>query len=122
LTTPPPFFDFSFWQNFASNGLATLLGVAIGIPIALWINNLLEKQTEVKHKKKILSVLKVELTENDQILTRWVESGKDKLGVIVVNVRLKDELWSTFSDGGELEWIKDTQLLVHLLLSLSATL
>jgi uncharacterized membrane-anchored protein YhcB (DUF1043 family) len=43
-----------FWLNFASNSLATILGLIIGIPIAFWIERALEKQ---RNKKQSLQNL-----------------------------------------------------------------
>jgi ABC-type spermidine/putrescine transport system permease subunit I len=46
------FFDFSFWQNFVSNLLATIIGVALGIPVAFWINRRVGDITEKKKERK----------------------------------------------------------------------
>ncbi|MBW1796037.1 MAG: hypothetical protein JRJ38_16715 [Deltaproteobacteria bacterium] len=42
------FFDTAFWKDFASNVLATLLGVAVGIPVALWIDRFVSRRRESK--------------------------------------------------------------------------
>lgn len=42
------FFDFAFWQNFASILLVTIIGIVVGILVALWINWQLEVTTEDK--------------------------------------------------------------------------
>ncbi len=65
---PINFLDITFWQSFVSNGLATLLGVVIGIPIALGISNYQEKQAEEEHKKKMLGCMLDELLETKTIL------------------------------------------------------
>jgi hypothetical protein len=108
------FFDFSFWQSFLSNLLATIIGVGLGIPVALLINRWVESKTEKERKKKILSVLRVELMENFTVLRGWVNEGKKKVDVLQLTATLKDESWSAFSEGGELEWIKDPYLLSEL--------
>ncbi len=108
------FFDCSFWQSFVSDLSATLLGVVIGIPIALWLSRYQERNTEKERKKKILSVLRVELMENLTVLSGWVKEGKKKVEVLYLTAVLKDESWSAFSDGGELQWIKDPYLLAEL--------
>ena len=46
------FFDFSFWQNFVSNALATFLGAIFGIPIALLLSRYQEKIAEKERKSK----------------------------------------------------------------------
>lgn len=40
------FFDLSFWAGFLGNLLATILGVALGIPVAFWINRRVKANTE----------------------------------------------------------------------------
>jgi hypothetical protein len=110
MPPPPQFFDFTFWQNFVSNSLATLLGIIIGIPVALWINSWQERKTEKEHKRKILYLLYGELITNHEVLTKWWgDEGKRVLGVMPALLHF--ELWSSFSDGGELQWIKDPDLL-----------
>jgi hypothetical protein len=107
------FFDFSFWQSFVSNFLATIIGVGLGIPAALLINRWIESRTEKERKKKILSVIKVELYENLTVLNSWLKEGAKKVEVLQLTAMLKDESWTAFSDGGELEWIKDPYLLAE---------
>jgi hypothetical protein len=45
-------FDFAFFQAFLSNAFATIIGVILGIPIALWLNSHLERSSEQERKKK----------------------------------------------------------------------
>jgi hypothetical protein len=108
------FFDFSFWQQFVSNGLATLLGAMIGIPFALWVAKYLEKLSEKEHKKKILKVLFSELLTNLTVLSGWQKSGNKSGEALTLYTNLRNESWKAFSDGGELEWIKDTDILESL--------
>ena len=58
------FFDFVFWQNFVSDSFATILGVVIGIPVALLIDRLVsqwQKGKEVDKPKIIDSHQKTQL-------------------------------------------------------------
>ena len=106
------FFDFIFWQNFVSNALATIVGVIAGIPVALLINRRIKSKTEKQRKKKILTLLEEELSTNLEELNYWwkVEGTiADATGIL--SVVLRDEIWRSFSDGGELRWIKDPELL-----------
>jgi len=50
-------FDPSFWKDFASNGLATLLGALIGIPVALGIDRHLaaRRKAEEREQEHILT-------------------------------------------------------------------
>lgn len=114
-TPPPPFFDFTFWQNAVSNGLATLIGVILGIPAALWLNNLGERSTEKEHKKKILHLLRIEIRLNYDYVNAWHDKvGLQKQLAMQISDFLKDESWRAFSDGGEIQWIKDPTLLSEL--------
>ena len=105
------FFDFSFWQQFVSNLLATFMGAALGIPIALYVNRLVEKESETERKRKILVLLRNELAENLTLIKNWIKSPDLKETVAVIGYDIKTEVWAAFSDGGEIEWIKDPELL-----------
>ena len=105
------FFDISFWKDFSSNALSTFIGILIGIPVALWISSHQNKAEEKERKKKILRLLQHELLMNFGKLSRW---DKDDNKIIVASgllIFLKVEYWKAFSDGGELQWIKDPILL-----------
>jgi len=45
-------FDLEFWKSFVSGSLATMVGVIIGIPIALWINQIQQRAIEHSEKEK----------------------------------------------------------------------
>lgn len=102
----------SFIQDFVANWLATFLGIAIGVPLALWANNYQDKITEKERREKILKLLYSELNFNLLNLRAWFE---DKNLIISTSgyftAFMKDELWNAFSDGGEIQWIKDLTLL-----------
>jgi hypothetical protein len=112
--------DSEFLDNSMGNWFATMTGVIVGIPIALWLSRRQQKEQEKKEqearerealvrKTKILRLVKTELEHNrDQLLASKEEGVTQR--VVFVN-GLKDELWSAFSDGGELQWIRDLQLL-----------
>jgi len=105
------FFIFVFWQAFVSNAAATLVGVAIGIPVALWISHYQEKSSEKERKKRILRLLFNELLVNQTVLSGWHDSIDQKGEARILSAVLRYESWKAFSDGGELEWIKDPGLL-----------
>ena len=122
-----------FWEQFWPQISATAVGVLIGFPItifatflgaglalvgALWINRKQErkqqqkeKQEEKRRKDKILVSLKDELEDNLKGLKGWDESDYEK-GTL--SARLKTESWKAFSEGGELQWVKDPNLLFFL--------
>jgi hypothetical protein len=64
----------------------------------------------VLHTAKILNLLKNELEYNLRTLTDR-QSAEEELERIYTPQRLKDELWNAFSDGGELQWIRDLDLI-----------
>ena len=108
------FFDISFWQNFGSNLLATLIGVALGIPVAFWISRQAEATTEHEKKKKILEQLSPEIEFNRTTISTWKDQGELGWTLTTVGLKLRDEIWEAFSDGGELAWIRDATLLANL--------
>ncbi len=105
------FFDISFWQNFLSNAIATFLGAIIGIPIALGLNRHQDKISEKERKKKILALLQEELIINLSQLAGWNKAKDKRAEAITIGPFLRDESWKAFSDGGELEWIKNPKLI-----------
>jgi hypothetical protein len=108
------FFNVNFWQGFLGNLLATILGVAIGIPVAFWINRRVETTTEHEKKQKILEQLLPEIEFNRTRISTWKDQGETGWTLITVGLKLRDEVWEAFSDGGELAWIRDATLLANL--------
>lgn len=64
LTPIAKFFDIAFWQDFTSNGLATLLGVVVGIPVALAINRKFESGNRRRKLADLLGLYQETLQEN----------------------------------------------------------
>lgn len=107
------FFDFSFWQSFLSNALATFLGVIVGIPVALWIGRYQERKMELEKKEKILKLIHEELSVNHDFLSEWLaEPSTTILDILFIHLRY--EMWRAFSDGGEIQWIKDAETLAYI--------
>lgn len=115
--TDQPFFD-----NAMGNLLATLIGVIIGIPIAIWIDRLRQKEQEdreirklrsdaLTRKHRILALIRQELEFNYEIVTAYTKEVVGDQNRPVCNGGCKDELWAALSDGGELEGIKDLDLM-----------
>lgn len=115
----------TFVESTMGNLLATLVGVIVGIPIALSINRSQLATEEAanhakqvaEHKKRkdtILSLLRTELQQNLQDLhERMKEMQTSGKRAVFVNP-LRDEVWGALSDGGEIKWIDDLDLLAHL--------
>lgn len=107
-------FDFAFWQNFLSNSLATIVGVILGIPAAFWINRQVETTTEKKKKQQILRLLSPEIENNRNSIGIWKNQGESDWTLTTIGLKLRDEVWNAFSDGNELTWINDIELLANL--------
>jgi len=109
-------------DGFLGNLFATLIGIVVGIPIALAINRKQQRTIESKaeeqryrdeaeRKKKILNLVKTELEFNkNSLIDRQSQEHQTEQRTVLLPP-LKDELWRAFSDGGELQWIKDLDLL-----------
>lgn len=101
-----------FLTNFLSDFLATLAGVAVGIPVALWYDRRREQSTRKPQLYKMLVLLGHELAYNYKLISAWRDTGtQDYWDSKIIAERLKDESWKAFSEGGEIEWIKDVVLL-----------
>lgn len=104
------------------NLFATILGVVVGVPIALEISrrqqdaehlaSKAERQEEERNRKqKVLSLLKSELSQNrDDIEGRRINvlSGGKR---VVDTDFLRDEMWAAFSHGGELQHVNNPEVL-----------
>ena len=99
----------NFWIQFWPQLAATFCGAIFGILGAFLVHKLIEILTERANKKKILSALRKSLGENKDGLEKWTKEiiCGESAQLSFVN----DELWRTFADGGELEWIKDPNLM-----------
>jgi hypothetical protein len=111
----------TFQEAFGSNFLATLAGVAVGVPVTVWLTlreaneqgRALKTQDEARtaaRRSQVLEALQTELTENKETLGDRRASGKREFFVPF----LQDEVWAAMSDGGELRWIEDPALLRQL--------
>ncbi len=112
----------AFRDSFLGNLLATIIGIIAGIPIALWVSRsqqneqekiekAFKESEEAEHTIKILSLVGKELEFNLKQLKKQ-KQGLSEHGERFLPIDgQKDELWNAFSDGGELQWIKDLQLL-----------
>lgn len=102
----------SFWNDFLSSFLSTVVGLVVGIPIALFISEWQENASAKERTHKILSLLYEELQLNHLVVSAWLDAKNiadiNKLFQLTL---LHTELWSTFSDGGEIQWVKDLGIL-----------
>jgi hypothetical protein len=108
------FWGSSFIPDFWANWLATFLGVGIGVPVVLWANRFQEQFTERERKQKILSSLYEELDYCKLELDRLIDEEVIKTESGTLSSVLRNEIWNAYSDGGELEWIRDVSLLAQI--------
>lgn len=99
------FMDYAFVQDFVSNLMATIVGVALGIPIAFWINTRVEIITRRDKNKRILGILSLELHKNKEQIEKWKVDSNQRDELTTLGESLDDEGWKSFSDGGELQWV-----------------
>lgn len=112
-----------FVSSLVSNLCATFVGALLGIFIALGLDRWQRKRQENRdkeiqagieraHQIKILKLILEELQSNRiAISSRQPQAPDETSRRLLPNNPLKNELWLTFSDGGELQWIKDAILL-----------
>lgn len=120
------FFDHIPDEGFLSSAMgdwfATMIGAIAGIPIALALSKWqLEKQEERQQSIRtqeardreieILGLIRTELGFNYEQIERCREKTGNGIKREVFVNGLRDELWDAFSDGGQLQWIRDVQLL-----------
>ena len=105
------FAERTFWFDFLSNTMATIIGLVVGIPVAIFLSEYQERESELERKSKILRLIEQELLVNQVQLSGWKKSGDMQKEALTLQAMLKTELWRAFSDGGELEWIKNPILL-----------
>lgn len=116
------FDSISFQEGTMGNLFATILGLVVGVPIALEINR---RQQEAEHaiilarseqegkqrKTKVLSLIRSELKSNKRdLIFRAKDVAAGGKRQVHVNT-LRDEMWSAFSDGGELHYVNSPELL-----------
>jgi hypothetical protein len=109
----------AFRGSFFANFWSTVAGVAVGVPVAIWLTmresveqrEAIEKaaqDAEDARRREVLTAVRKELCE-DRVTLR--ERRPPGLGRVLGVPFLMDEVWSAMSDGGQLQWIRDTDLL-----------
>jgi hypothetical protein len=117
------------------NWAATMIGVILGIPIALEISRRQQAAESKQRETKILILLHNELQHNFLLFKKWVKLLEQDLAIklattgtfqaelagekpiasqlirVAQNTPMKTELWKTFTEGGEIQWIKDLDIL-----------
>jgi hypothetical protein len=103
------FENVEFWSSFLSGLIATMIGVATGIPIALW----LDRKIAARHRKedaiRVLAALKDEITHNIALLKQM--RGELPSAVIFYNLNLST--WEATS-ASRLEAVENYELVRHI--------
>ena len=101
-----------FWAQFWPQLLATVVGLVLGVPIAFGISRHQERKKTEERKKKIIQAIHQELEINRENLSYWLQDIERKYpNQDILTYQLRDQTWKAFSEGGEIEWIKDPALL-----------
>jgi len=104
-------YDTGIGEDFTSNSLATILGIALGVPIGLAVADYQGQRALSERRNKVLGLLRGELLTNIVSLAGWGRHSPKELEVMTFSDFLRDDLWVAFSDSGELECIRDPKLL-----------
>jgi xanthosine utilization system XapX-like protein len=107
-------FSPEYISGLVASYLSTLIGIILGIPIALEIERIKSNFEKQERKTKVLSVIIGELQFNRVIIENsWKNKESYEKGIFLGSI-LQDEIWKAISDGGELECIEDIDLLQKL--------
>lgn len=107
------------------NLFATILGVLVGLPIALEVSRrqqsvanaaaALETSAKVgARRRKVLILLREELQKNIDGLTQRIAPIAQGAKRAVFTHSLRNQLWLAFADGGELQYVDNPRLLAIL--------
>jgi len=107
-----------FLNNFLANVLATFFGVLFGIPTGMYLSGRQEAKARAERteearerRRKLLTLARTELAFNLEKLPQRERYAQEKAIAMYLGPRLKTELWTALSDGGELKWIGDLELM-----------
>lgn len=110
--------DSNFWKNAVGNLLATLIGLAAGVPVGFGINRYLEsaqiEKCEVEKHKKELEILEsikeeIEFCLNNIFLTPGKDDVKKFLGT-----PYRTNIWDAFCASAEIKYISSSKLLAQI--------
>ena len=114
-----------FVESSMGNLFATILGVLVGLPIALEVSRrqqaaaqvaaALDKSAKVAVRRhKVLTLLREEVRKNLDGLAERVAPLAQGGKRLVFSHSLRNQLWLAFSDGGELQYVDDPGLLAKI--------
>lgn len=99
-----------FWLGAMGNLLATVVGVAVGIPAGLWVNRAVETSHQRLDQSRTIHNLRNEL---DQALTH--DLLKDPLKPQVPPIYIDTGAWKASSASGDTNSIQDAELLAKII-------
>ena len=111
-----------FWLSSLSNLVATLVGIIVGLPAALWLDRVFRRRSEKaatleskRRARKILTILEGELYDNTEMMNHFHEDIANSYYPV------RTESWDALSDGGDLRWIEDEETIYHLSIAYART-
>jgi hypothetical protein len=115
----PHFQDMEFIKSFISNALATIVGAICGLFIVLWVNDLERSRSKDENeaqmqasREKVVRVLIDDLQHNRDELQK--HTSPKESDAFVLRTTLKIESWKALSNGGELQAIRDPEVIHRL--------
>lgn len=106
--------DPDFWKNTVGNLLATLVGLAVGVPVGLWINRSIEsEQIEKREKEKCeseLGILKL-IREEIEFCNNCVFPYRPTTANSFLGVPYKTATWDVLCASTEVGYISSPKLL-----------
>lgn len=104
------------FEGYAANLAATLVGLLLGIPFALYLVHVQQAgearaaaRVSARRKRDVLIAIERELSEN--LADLFVRVADPRLGRQIMVPALSIEVWRAMSESGELQPIEDPELL-----------
>ena len=109
--------DLDFWKNAVGNLLATLIGLAAGVPIGLWINRSITNEQiqnrKIAKRAKELEILKSIKTEIENCKLNVFQYRPQKIDSFL-GVPYKTITWDVYCASGKIKYISSIELLDQL--------
>jgi|CXWL01.1.fsa_nt_gi uncharacterized membrane-anchored protein YhcB (DUF1043 family) len=89
------FFSIAFWQGAVGNLFATVIGVIVGVPLALWVNSRSSSQQKNERKIQLIKLLIQTLEKNTNLIEQMqVELKPERVNFYNLDLSLLDSVSS----------------------------
>ena len=109
-----PIPESSYWQGTMGNWLATIVGVVVGLPIALWLNAAFESKATERQKKVQNNEAAERAKRTTLALRQELENAIPVLEALsvsqVAQIHISIARWSSASTSGETQWLAGPEL------------